>query len=288
MGLHGNLENKDAVHLLCDLLLTNEQDFPLLPFVMTALLMEVSSTDQMDFDRLKEHVQGEILCRLCCCGIENVPKYVERACDLYEWTPMTLSAALFIDDKSVERLKHPVCMVEPAEALYHVYGRIEGNWRLIFIDVRAEVRKLMLPVCLCFNKDELAAVQKLPVDERIHLCLVGDGPPEPGDRAFELCQHLYSPPVSRQCVSAIRGGWPAIEGLAKSLGYELLEYTEEPSIVSAGRPTSIAVAEQAHSNRSAGGVQIFHHDEQDRLYLDLAAFLEVPELPPLRLVNSIG
>merc|ERR1719293_286486 len=85
----------------------------------------------------------------------------------------------------------------------------------------------MLPVCMRLGQEQQhrerrELLRSLPYDESIHLCLMSDGPPVPGDDAFELCRHLAGPKVNRRHVSVVDGGWPAVEKLAGNLGLTLM------------------------------------------------------------------
>merc|ERR1712039_970751 len=84
----------------------------------------------------------------------------------------------------------------------------------------------MLPLCMRIgpaqHDEQRQSLREMPIEDSIHLCLMADGPPTPGDDAFELCRYLAGPRVRRKHVSVVAGGWPAVEELARELKLDLM------------------------------------------------------------------
>lgn len=116
-----------------------------------------------------------------------------------------------------------------------------------------------MPLCMRISQSNdnqrRQMLRDLPYEESIHLCFLGDGPPVPGDDAFELCRHLVGPHVQRLHLSLVDGGWPAVEELADSLRLHLMplepEEGEEQRRASGLKQARAAVAEVAGQVASA-------------------------------------
>lgn len=249
-----NNTDKTALLHLCDLATVEGQEL-LLPFVVLVLLSEVSPEPECTFAELEERLRSAMtLSGLAGRSASEVINCVSNALLLLEATPVSLRAAL-----RCERLgawvHSPVCMVTPEEVLQHTHEGHAGNWRFIVVDARMRERTVCLPVCMRLaparHSCRWQALQEMPDDDAMHLCLMGDGAPGRGDEAFELCLCLCGKGSWRKHISIVEGGWPAVEALACSLKLELMPATmvdgdlqDAESGFSEARAVAAEVAEQ--------------------------------------------
>lgn len=236
----GQESEVEALRLLCDLVLLEERE-GLLLFVATELLAEGRRRlGKTAFKQLRER-------GLAGRGSAGVRQCVERAVLLHDTTPLSLIFALSVGGWATARLQKllPICSVAADEVLHHVYERKAGSWRLVVVDVRnntseASDAALALPVCLRLDpsQDRAAVLQDMPYNESIHLCLMGDDPPGPGEHAFELCHALATSSSGsgerRAHMSVAEGGWDAVASLARTLELELMRM--EPEVGGEDRP----------------------------------------------------
>jgi len=218
----------DAVLFLCDRLVMEAREM-LLVFIVVALMMDapVAATSGPEV-AIKDSLRG-----LGSRRVDQLRECINCACALYESTPLSMSSSLPTGEASHSM---PYCTISPDEVLTHVFETPSVPWRLVVVDVRQHADAQALPVCmqLGVSQNRQAVLRDLPYEESIHLCLVGDKPPAPGDEALELCRYLTMAPVLRRHVSVAAGGWPAVGGLAVSLGLELLALEPEPDSVENG------------------------------------------------------
>lgn len=236
---HGSGE-ADALLHFCDLVVM-EDEAMLLLLTAVVLLAEVRPARETSYEEVKELIRGkEALGGLGARGCKGVCQCVAAARGLLEATPVSVSNSLAAGDKATGRLRLPMCAVSPDEALHHIYEKPPGSWRLVIVDVRMRASTRALPLCLRLGRAahnvRRQMLRDLPYEESIHLCLLGDGPPVPGDDAYELCRHLVSYSVGRKHVSLVDGGWPEVEELADSLRLHLMPLDQEEEPVPAPRP----------------------------------------------------
>lgn len=218
----------EALRLLCDLVVLEEREGLLLLVAVELIAQARRVLGVTAFQQLRGR-------GLAGRGFIGVRQCLEGARVLHEKTPLSLIFAMSSGGWATKRLARllPVCSVAADELLHHVFERKGGCWRLLVVDVRgkrgeAKAVAEALPVCLRMDpsQDRQEVLRDMPVNDSIHLCLMGDGPPGlPGDQALELCRTLSS--EGRLHVSVAEGGWSAIKGLAETLELELVSL--EPS-----------------------------------------------------------
>lgn len=220
---------KAALLLFCDLVVA--VGTAALPLCAAALLLaEAPSEPDGGFEDLVARLRGpEALGGLGAHGVDGARRCVAGACALLEATPVSTLSALLRPSAGVTEAaaRGPaLCVVSAAEVLHHAYERPSCPWRLVVVDVRMRCSSWGLPVCVRLRQAQHTQRRQLllemPYEEQIHLCLMGDSFPVPGDDAFELCRYLLGPRARRRHVSVVEGGWPAVEALARSLGLDLL------------------------------------------------------------------
>jgi len=166
------------------------------------------------------------LASLSSCSSEEVVRHVVTAHSLSDATPLSLLGALPEEHDADGRLSQAMCVVAPAELLHHVYHRPSRDWKLVCVDARMRTSTLSLPVCV--RLEQIAHTQRrqilrdMPYEDCVHVCLMGDGPPVPGDDAFELYRHLLGSKARRRHVSIVAGGWEVVQELAVSLKLHLV------------------------------------------------------------------
>lgn len=253
-------EAEAAVYLLdCAALGEHET---LLLFVAATLMIQVSWPRAGSPEDCAELLRKEFDTHLRGAGTSNAraatAASVEQARDLHEATPLSLHsrlACLALSAHGAARpsiLTLPVCFISPDEVLRHVYERPTGSWRLVVVDIRRQRSTSALPVCMRLgaNQDRREFLQGLPYGAAIHLCLLGDRTPSPGEEAFELCRFMLSEKVLRSHVSVAEGGWPIIEEFVRSAGLELMpvepDDQDEP-------PTGSPAAANTSGHEKSGG-----------------------------------
>lgn len=220
--------------LLCDLLILEDLE-ALALFVIVALAMEAQQ-EGAKFEQVRLRGLG-------ARGAAGVRRCVDRARELHEATPRSFALVLSrgVGSASRSRLQLSVCVVAPDEVIHHVYERPSGSWRFVVVDVRREAeRSLALPVGLRVNpaQDRRAVLRDMPHEDSIHLCILGDEPPAPGDEALELGRFLTLAAGGRRPhVSVVEGGWPAVAGLVRSFGLEFMRSGGKEHVASATTAT---------------------------------------------------
>jgi len=219
----------EALLLLCDIVVVEAAEMLLL-FGVVSLLSEAKLDAFSNFDQLREHIRRKVLCQLGSSTTAEILNLVATARKLQEATPLSLNAALSFGGLAGSRLRFPLCTVAADEVLHHVYERPSGAWRLVVVDVRRRTSAFALPVCLRLDgaQNRQEVLEEMPFEDSIHMCLMGDSRPMPGEEAFELCQRLTCAPASRRHISVADGGWPAISSLARSMGVELMRVEPPP------------------------------------------------------------
>lgn len=219
-----------AVLLLCDRLVLEANEMLLL-FVVVVLFEDGMTSEAAllldgTFEQLVESIRVDVLRSVGLRSALEISQCLDRACAMYEATPLSLvsrlSAGVSPGGDGFE--EGGVATVAAHEVLTHVFETPACSWRLVIVDVRKEVDGAALPVCmrLTCHQDREELLRNLPQESAIHLCLLADGPPVPGDEAFRLSKLLVGPPTFRKHLSVAEGGWPGVAGLALSLGLELL------------------------------------------------------------------
>lgn len=212
-------ESEDALLVLCDFAVLEEQD-SLLLFVFIWLIAVASLEPEFTFEQLSAKLRGDTLGGLAARGALGVSQAVGGARAFLESTPASVREV-------GSRLPADItaCAVSAEEVAHHVYGRPTSNWRLVVVDVRSGESPLALPVCMRLGtqQDRREVLLDLPYEESIHLVLLGDGPPAPGDEAFELYRYLTQPPARRRHLAVVAGGWPAVEACVRSRGFEFVQ-----------------------------------------------------------------
>jgi len=234
--------DRDALLLFCDLLV--EQSQPLLLLLAVVLLLaELAPEPDESLARLGSRLRGpEGLGGLGANGADGVRRCILGARALLDATPPSLLSLVMNDDGTVPVSSQPdaeqpslvICTVSAAEVLHHAFERPTGAWRLIVVDVRMRPSEWALPVCVRLPPAQHTQRRQLlldmPFEEQIHLCLVGDSHPVPGEDAFQLCKFLAGPKAKRRHVSVVEGGWPAVEDLARTLRLDLMPLGPEASL----------------------------------------------------------
>jgi len=249
------LAQREASALLCDLTVINEEE-EMLVFVVVALLGLIPRELDCTFEQLGENVRG--VQGLGSLEGRGASRCMADAHALLQATPVSLSNAIALGSRHNARLLLPMCAVAPDEVLHHIYEKPPGAWRLVVVDTRMRPNGRGLPVSLRLEPDHHSSrrqvLRELPYEEAIHLCLMGDGPPAPGDDAAELCRYLLGPRVRRKHVSVVDGGWPAVEELASSLGLHLMPL--DAAEVSAARGGSSRGGGGPHSGGGHSGLRV--------------------------------
>lgn len=225
-----------ALRLVCDFVVLEGEELLL---VFIAVVCLARAVEELDTSSTLEQVQAclrrsFVLGAAAACE-GGVAGCIADALSLLDRTPVTLLSALACGQGSVE-LPLPMCIIAPDEVLHHIYETPGRSWRLIIVDARMIPSKVALPISMRLgptaHTHRRQVLKETPEEESIHLCLMGDGAPGPGDDAFELCRFLVGPNVKRRHISVVDGGWPAVAKLAYSLRLHLMpiepETDEEP------------------------------------------------------------
>lgn len=229
--------DRDALLVFCDTVVADGH--PALPlFAMVLLLAELAPEPGESLERLGARLRGaEGLGGVGAQGVQGVHRCLMGAKALLQATPVSLLIEALgggmvgdqvpLPGRSPERSIMPsMCIVSPAEVLHHTYERPSSAWRLVVVDVRMRPGAWALPICVRLRQAQHAKRKQMlldmPYEEQIHLCLMGDAPPAPGEDAYQLCKYLVGPKARRRHVSVVDGGWPAVEELTKTLHLDLL------------------------------------------------------------------
>mmetsp|Transcript_13776 Transcript_13776/g.37310 ORF Transcript_13776/g.37310 Transcript_13776/m.37310 type:complete len:754 (+) Transcript_13776:105-2366(+) len=253
-------DEADALRLLCDITVLEEEDMLLL-LVVVVLFAEAAADFVKESDRtlqkFRQRLRGEgpdgAGARSTTAGARRCAAAARAR---LATTPVSLLRSAVLDsDEAKARIRPPMCVVNPDEVLHHTYERPSGSWRLVVVDVRMRSSELMLPVSMRLGQAQhnhrRQLLRDMPYEDSIHLCLMGDGPPAPGEDAFELCRHLVGPPSRRKHVSVVEGGWPAVQELAESLRLDLMPVEPEVAAGIQVGAAAVAVARGVHKQAKA-------------------------------------
>mmetsp|Transcript_121098 Transcript_121098/g.386749 ORF Transcript_121098/g.386749 Transcript_121098/m.386749 type:complete len:767 (-) Transcript_121098:45-2345(-) len=239
LGAGETEESFKALRLLCDLVVLQEREGLLLFVAVEFLATGRKRLGKTALAQLREFgLSGR--------RAVDVRDCVQGAIALHEATPLSVLRLLSPGVRGPGSVL-PFCTITPDEVLHHVYDHKSGLWRLVVVDVRRptsggaaaaaaaagdefDLASMALPVCLRFDasQDRRAVLKDLPYEESIHLCLIGDGPPMPGEEAFELCRFLATANgIRRPHVSVAEGGWEKVSTLAMALDLELMRIEHE-------------------------------------------------------------
>jgi len=265
-------EDSNVLLLLCDLTILVDEEMLLL-FVIVVLLGEYVTIEAgCSFEQLNAELRSALTFqRISAQGFAGACQCVSQARAILRTTPWSLSSALSPGNVELAPPSFPICQLAPEEVLHHAYetpSHAQG-WRLLVVDVRMRSGALRedgtedtreLPVCVSLQRNVSHAQRRkllleLPQEECIHLCIVGDGAPRPGDDAFELCAYMCGGLVKRTHMSVVRGGWPALESLATTLGLSLLDRQRMESEGGVGAVAALAAAEEAATNAIAAAAE---------------------------------
>jgi len=242
-------EDSQVLLLVCDLTVLVDEDMLLL-FVMLVGLGQMSLDSSSSFDQLLQDVRSIItLQTLNRQGFAGACECVSQARALLRTTPWSLSCALSPGNVEVAPPRNAVCQIAPEEVLHHAY-ETPGNsqWRLLVVDARMRPKEFELPVCVPLQATTHSQRRKflsnIPDEECIHMCIMGDSEAQPGDDAFELCYFMCGALSKRRHMSVVRGGWPAIQGLATTLNLTLLP-SEDSQASTHGERTPLGPAAAA-------------------------------------------
>lgn len=207
----------EALLTLCDSAVLEDE---MLVFCVAVVLL--SQIPDGDFEDVVESMRSAITLVALAMHVDDVASCLERARDVARTTPSSLLALPL----GKELLDFPVAAVSAREVLSHTHERPPKEWRFLAVDARMRESATCLPVCLQLPRVQQTKrrqiLQETANDEDIHLCLFGDSDPRPGEDAFELCRFLLGPGARRRHISVVKGGWPALEELAKSLQFHLM------------------------------------------------------------------
>eukprot|EP00928_Gymnodinium_smaydae_P045484 TRINITY_DN30316_c0_g1_i1.p1 TRINITY_DN30316_c0_g1~~TRINITY_DN30316_c0_g1_i1.p1 ORF type:complete len:810 (-),score=219.23 TRINITY_DN30316_c0_g1_i1:33-2462(-) len=266
----------ESLRFVCDIAVLEEDEL-LLFFLVVVLLSEIELEPGVKFAQLEDRIRGALSLGALATSadLEKVRIRAVAARELAQATPVSLRATLDATSVSVAvvgALGVPgsigVCAVAPEEVLHHTHGTPPGEWRLIVVDARMRESSVALPVCLRLaraqHNQRRQVLKEMPEDASIHLCLLGDAAPAPGDDAYELARYLVGPGALRRHVSLVDGGWPAVERLAASLGLDLLpvEADDAPDAserVAAAAATAAVVAQRASEVAAETAVDVAGH-----------------------------
>mmetsp|Transcript_6101 Transcript_6101/g.10528 ORF Transcript_6101/g.10528 Transcript_6101/m.10528 type:complete len:668 (-) Transcript_6101:54-2057(-) len=260
--------DSNVLLFLCDLTILVDEDMLLL-FVIVVMLGEyVPIEAHCSFEQLNAQLRSALTFQsISSQGFAEACQIVSQARALLRTTPWSLSSALSPGNVELAPPIYPICQLAPEEVLHHAYetpGNAQG-WRLLVVDARMRAGAARedgtedareLPVCVPLQRNLSHAQRRkmlleIPQEECIHLCIVGDSAPRPGDDAFELCSFMCGGLVKRTHMSVVRGGWPAIESLATTLGLSLLDRQRYEHEGAVGAVAALAAAEEAATHAVA-------------------------------------
>lgn len=226
--------DRGALLNFCDALVVTAEP-ALLLFTIVLLFAELAPEPEESLERLGRRLRGKDgLGGISANGVACVPRCIAGARTLLEATPLSVLEPVIRSTSAAglgnNRIMPSMCMVSPAEVLHHTFETPSRLWRLVVVDVRMRRSELSLPVSVrletASHGRRKQILSEIPYEEQIHLCLMGDCKPAPGEDAYQLCRYLFGPKIKRRHVSVVDGGWPAVEELAKSMQLDL--FPQEP------------------------------------------------------------
>jgi len=218
----------DATLWLCDMAVMEGPDLFLVATAIALLAAAAPQQPGLGYEQLVYHLQAELNVGSTgvAAGKDGMAELVTTVRSLLESTPTSLKNTLKGDTEEAARLNLPLCAVTAEEVLLHTFGRPPSCWRFQVVDARMRVDEFVLPVGLrletCQHHRRRQLLREMPCDDSIHVCIMAEGPPCPGDDAYELGRSLAGGTIARAHVSIVDGGWPAVRELAASRGHELM------------------------------------------------------------------